>query len=106
MPNEKPETEATEPSLPDVGETIPPIDFTTFVLSLSTSVLMNLGLVPGPDGSRVEPSLPMARQTIDLISLLQEKTRGNLTGAEEQILGQILFDLRMRFIEKAGRPSR
>jgi hypothetical protein len=88
------------------GEAMPPIDFTTFVLSLSTSVLMHLGLVDGPDGSRAEPSPQLARQTIDLIALLQEKTRGNLTGAEEQLLDQVLFDLRMRYVEVAGHPAR
>lgn len=90
-----------DPPLPEVGESMPPIDFTTFLLSLSTSALMHLGVAEGPDGVPVEPSLPLARQTIDLLGLLQEKTRGNLTGAEERLLAQVLHDLRMKFIEKA-----
>jgi hypothetical protein len=76
---------------------IPPIDFTTFVLSLSTQALMQLGEVKDPDG-QVAQDLMMARQTIDLLGLLESKTKGNLTGEEEQLLQQILYDLRMRFV--------
>lgn len=81
------------------GEGLPGIDFATFVLSLSHSVLVHLGDAPNPaDGTR-SPNLPMARQTIDLLGLLDEKTKGNLTGAEERLLSQTLYDLRMRYIE-------
>lgn len=79
----------------------PPVDFTTFILSMSTSALIHLGeSIPGvPQQS--ELNLPLARQTIDLLGVLEEKTRGNLTGEEERLLTQILFDLRMRFVEKS-----
>jgi hypothetical protein len=60
---------------------------------------MHLGEAPNPETNAVEKSLPLARQTIDLIGMLEEKTKGNLTGDEERLLGQILFDLRMRFVE-------
>ena len=75
------------------------VDFTTFVLSLSHSALMHLGEAPNPETGGVEKNLPLARQTIDLIAMLEEKTKGNLTGDEERLLGQILFDLRMRYVE-------
>ncbi len=78
---------------------LPSIDFSTFVLSLSHSALMHLGLAPHPETNKVEKSLPLARQTIDLITLLEEKTKGNLSGDEERLIHQILFDLRMRFVE-------
>lgn len=78
---------------------LPAIDFVTFVLSLSHSALVHLGDAPDPGGGTREKSMPMARQTIDLLSLLQEKTRGNLDGQEEHILDQALYDLRMRFVE-------
>lgn len=81
------------------GEELPSIDFSTFVLSLSHSALMHLGEAPNPESERVEQNLPLARQTIDLIALLEEKTKGNLSGDEERLLHQILFDLRMRFVE-------
>lgn len=81
-------------------EELPTIDFATFVLSLSHSVLMSLGEAPPPEGHPAETSLPLARQTIDLLSLIEEKTKGNLSGDEERLLHQVLYDLRMRFVEK------
>lgn len=80
------------------GSTLPGIDFSTFVMSLSHSVLVHLGDAPDPEGSR-SVHLELARQTIDLIALLQEKTRNNLTGPEETLLEQALYDLRVRFVE-------
>jgi hypothetical protein len=80
------------------GPDLPAIDFTTLVLSLSHSALVHLGDAPEPGGD-IAVSLPMARQSIDLIAMLQEKTRGNLTGEEERMLSQALFDLRMRYVE-------
>lgn len=82
-----------------MDEALPGIDFSTFVLSLSHSALMHLGEAPNPENGKVEKNLPLARQTIDLVSMLEEKTRGNLTGDEERLIGQILFDLRMRYVE-------
>ncbi len=89
-----------EGAAPPTGEeALPKLDFATFVLSLSHSVLVHLGEAPHPDGDAPEPDLPLARQTIDLLGLLEEKTKGNLTGDEERLLSQVLFDLRMRFVE-------
>jgi hypothetical protein len=84
----------------DTGdEALPKLDFATFVLSLSHSVLMHLGEAPHPDGEVAQKDLPLARQTIDVLGLLEEKTKGNLTGDEERLLSQVLYDLRMRFVE-------
>jgi hypothetical protein len=82
-----------------VEETLPHIDFATFILSLSHSALLHLGEAPHPETGQVEKNLALARQTIDLIGMLEEKTKGNLTGDEERLIGQILYDLRMRFVE-------
>ena len=95
-----------EPTLPSTGEPIPPIDFTTFVMSLSKSALVHMALTPGPDGRYHEEDLPLARENIDILALLEDKTKGNLTGAEERFLHQVLFDLRMRFIDQAKRTRR
>lgn len=98
------EVEASQAAFRDAaagGENLPAIDFATFVLSLNHSARVHLGDAPEPGGEKVAVSLPMARQTIDLLSLLQEKTKGNLTGTEERILEQALYDLRMRFVEVA-----
>lgn len=83
------------------AEALPDINFATFVLSLAHSAWVHLGDAPNPaDGSKsVEPAL--ARQTIDLLALLQEKTQGNLTREEDSLLAHALFDLRMRFVEVA-----
>ena len=85
-------------------DSLPTIDFSTFVLSLSHSALMHLGEAPHPEDGKVEKSLPLARQTIDLIGLLEEKTKGNLSGDEERLVHQILYDLRMRYVELTKKP--
>ena len=82
-------------------DSLPRVDFATFVLSLSHSALMHLGEAPNPETGGVEKNLPLARQTIDLIAMLEEKTKGNLSGDEERLIGQILFDLRMRYVEQS-----
>lgn len=77
---------------------LPVLDFSTFVLGIIGTAHVHLGDAPDPDG-HVSRSLEYARQDIDLLGLLQEKTRGNLTGDEERLLDQALYDLRMRFLE-------
>jgi hypothetical protein len=81
------------------GGDLPRLDFATFVLSLSHSALVHLGDAPDPSGHVSPPNLELARQTVDLLALLEEKTRGNLTGQEEHVLSQALYDLRMRYVE-------
>ncbi|MGC4070500.1 MAG: DUF1844 domain-containing protein [Polyangiaceae bacterium] len=83
------------------GDGIPGINFATFVISLSHSAYMHLGDAPNPIDGRVEKNLAMARQTIDLLTLLEEKTQGNLTGEEERVLEQALYELRLRYVEVA-----
>lgn len=81
---------------------LPPVDFGTLVISLSTSALHHLGLAPGPDGAPPgPPNLALARQTIDLLEVLQLKTRGNLDRDEDALLESLLYELRMRFVEKS-----
>jgi len=82
-------------------ETLPHIDFATFVLSLSHSALMHLGEVPDPETNATHVDLGLAKQNIDILGLLDEKTKGNLTGDEERLLSQVLFDLRMRYVERS-----
>lgn len=80
-------------------DSLPAIDFATFVLSLSHSALVHLGDAPDPSGGVPPRDVAMAKQTIDLLAVLQEKTTGNLTGEEERLLDQVLYDLRMRYVE-------
>ena len=84
------------------GAELPQIDFSTFILSLSTSAFYQMGLVPGPDGTKApEPNRVLARQTIDTLEMLQEKTRGNLDPQEMKLFENLLYELRMRFVEIA-----
>jgi hypothetical protein len=66
---------------------------------LSHSALVHLGDAPSPEGGRPDRDLALAKQTIDLLGILQEKTRNNLSGEEERLLDQVLYDLRLRFVE-------
>jgi hypothetical protein len=81
-------------------EELRPVTFTHLVVSLANTAIFQLGLVGGAEGE-VKRDLPGARQTIDLIAMLQEKTRGNLTDQEERIVKDTLFQLRMAFVEAA-----
>ncbi len=76
------------------------ISFTGFVISLATTAAIHLGDVPDPSsGQAGQPNLDGAGQMIDILTLLEEKTRGNLTAEERQILEQVLYELRLRFVE-------
>jgi hypothetical protein len=75
------------------------LTFSTFMLSLSTSVLVSLGELPDPLKNDKNVNLPLAQQTIGLIEMLLEKTKGNLTVEEDRLVGNMLYDLRMKYIE-------
>jgi len=80
---------------------LPELTFSTFVLSLSTQALVLLGEAPDPTGKGVQPDLEAARQLIDILGILQAKTKGNLDSTESHLLDNVLYDLRMRFVERA-----
>lgn len=82
------------------SQPLPGIDFSTFILSLSTSVMVHLGEAPDPTGA--ERNLELAKQTIDILGLLQEKTRNNLTDDETKLMDELLYDLRLRFVSARG----
>jgi hypothetical protein len=87
-----------EPRRPDE---LPRIDFSTFALSLGASALLHLGLAPDPSGEGKgggEVNLPLARQAIDTLEMIQEKTRGNLDEDEAKLLQSLLYELRMNFV--------
>jgi hypothetical protein len=76
-----------------------PIDFQTFLVSLASSALIHLGEHPNPETGTTDASLPHAKQAIDLLALLQQKTTGNLTPDESRLLQDLLRDLRLRFVQ-------
>jgi hypothetical protein len=83
-------------------EPLPEVNFNNFIFSLSTSVLIQLGEIQDPFTQKSAKNLPLAKQTIDLIGMLKEKTKGNLTPEEERVIEYVLYDLRMRYVKAAG----
>jgi hypothetical protein len=84
----------------------PGLDFNAFVLSLGSSALINLGEAPDPvTGKTQDPDLALAQESIDLLALLEEKTKGNLSSDESRFLQTMLYDLRMRFIAAKRNPK-
>lgn len=81
---------------------LPKITFATFIFSLNTSVLMHLGFIEDPATGEKTKNLPIAKQTIDILGMLEEKTRGNLSKDEENMLKNILYDLRILYVKEKG----
>ncbi|MDJ0780412.1 MAG: DUF1844 domain-containing protein [Desulfosarcinaceae bacterium] len=81
---------------------LPEINFATFVVSLNSSALMALGLVADPITKKTTKNLELAKQTIDILGMLKEKTQGNLTSDEENMLRSVLYDLRMLYVKEKG----
>jgi hypothetical protein len=76
-----------------------PLTFTAFVISLASSAAIHFGDLPDPEtGGMLEPNLDGAAQMIEILALLEQKTRGNLTAEERQLLEQVLYELRLRFV--------
>jgi hypothetical protein len=85
----------------------PALSFTAFVLSLASTAAIHFGDLPDPiSGQRAELNLDGAAQMIEILALLEQKTRGNLTAEERQMLEQVLYELRMRFVEATGGGKR
>ncbi len=80
------------------GETLP-IDFANFTHSLYVSALIQLGEIADPQTKQPLKNLTLAKQTIDLIAMLKEKTKGNLTPEEDKLVDHILYELRMRYVK-------
>ncbi len=95
-PEPAPEAAASAP-----GADLPPAGFPALVQMLTMGALDALGAIPGPDGRPEAPDLVLARHSIDLLGVLEEKTRGNLTADEARLLEQALFDLRMLAVRAA-----
>lgn len=93
---------ASSPDLGDPGDphhALAPMDFSTFVLSLASSAAVNLGQVPAPDSDETVVDLAAAKQIIDILGVLHDKTRGNLDDSEEKLLRSVLYDLRVQYVD-------
>jgi len=107
------DTEPTEPASRDAGiptldaspelasqpEQDMPMTFEALIFSLSTTALLQLGMAPHPETGEQEVDLPGAKQTIDILEMLQQKTRGNLTADEGQLFEECLYDLKMTYVK-------
>jgi hypothetical protein len=78
-----------------------PITFTTFLMGLASSALIHLGAAPHPETGQTRQDLVLARQSLDLLAMLREKTKGNLSAEEQNLFDGLLTDLRLRFVELA-----
>ena len=94
--------EAKQEAQQEQSPPLPEVSFATFIYSLSTSALVHLGEIPEPITEKMDKNLPLAKQTIDILGILQEKTKGNLTQEEENLLNNFLYDLRMRYVKAMG----
>ena len=92
--------EASPADGPDQQPPLPEINFATFVVSLNASALLHLGAIEDPTTGKKDKDLAMAKQTIDILSMLAEKTAGNLSKDEENLLKSILYDLRIIYVKQ------
>ncbi len=82
------------------GTQLPEITFATFIISLNASALVNMGMMNDPVSNTQSVNLPVAKQTIDTLSMLERKTEGNLTPEEKQLLTNILYELKINYVKK------
>ncbi|MEE9516273.1 MAG: DUF1844 domain-containing protein [Candidatus Adiutricales bacterium] len=94
----EPEPETPPPDDTTQAPPLPVINFSTFVFSLSSSVLLHLGEMPDPATNKKVLNLSLAKQSIDILVMLQEKTSGNLDEEEENLLKNLLYELRMKYV--------
>jgi len=81
------------------------VGFETLVSYLSTTAMFQLGLMAGPSGEHIPADMPNAKRTVDLLEVLQEKTQGNLNAREARLLEEVLYELRMSFLEMQKRQA-
>ena len=84
---------------------LPPADFTTIVSMLATQAMLNLGTLPNPMTGKTDRNLSQAKHAVDLIEVLQEKTKGNCNPQEEAMLQNLLHELRMAYVASQGQPA-
>lgn len=105
-PKEEPKTEPSEEPRAGTGSEnkgpFPEVTMATFIFSLSSSALVHLGEIPDPSTNKSSMDLAIAKQIIDTLGMLQDKTKGNLDPDEDKLMRSVLYDLRMRFIQKSG----
>jgi len=94
-------TEAQEQEPAGENYALPEINFPTFIFSLNSSALVNLGVIEDPATDQKAKNLPLAKQTIDILGMLEEKTQGNLSDDEANMLKTMLYELRMLYVKES-----
>jgi hypothetical protein len=102
-PKSEPSSATQSGSEEQPGQRMPPIDFPSYLLSYYTQGLVLLGEVPNPYTNKKEEDVEAARHTIAILSMLEQKTQGNLSKDEQQLLENVLYELRMKFMAKTNR---
>lgn len=96
--SEQKPAESTQPQEPKSAGPMPEPDFASFILSIATTAQMSLGGIQHPETGKAEQNLPVAKQMIDILGIMKEKTKGNLTKDEEMLLESALYNLRMQYV--------
>jgi hypothetical protein len=103
------EAHSTAQKRPEVSpsreDPLPPVTFSSFVFSLGTSALMLMGEQLDPGQEKVPVNLSQAKEIIDILSVLETKTRGNLTADEQAVLQELLYALRMKYVDLSSPPG-
>lgn len=103
MQADEPQAEAADESTEaDEQFQLPQINFSTFIFSLNASAMVHLGIMDDPASGQKVKNLAMAKQTIDILSMLEEKTAGNLSADEDSMLKGILYDLKINYVKEKG----
>lgn len=102
MAEDKPDRRGSDFVMGESGAPDEAIDFKSFLLGLASTILIHLGEVPHPELGDVEKDVPLAKQSLDVLILLREKTRNNLTPDEDKFFQSLLADLQMRFVQLKG----
>jgi len=92
-------------STPEAPRALPALDFSTLILSMASTAMVQLGVVPGPGGDAPGRDLDAAKQAIDILAILEEKTRGNLDDGEQKLLASLLYDLRVAYVDAQKKPK-
>jgi len=105
----KPEAKTADPRADESEKqaqaeaTFPDLNFSTFVFSLGTSAMYHFGDFPDPVTKKAERNLEAAKQTIDILGILKDKTKGNLSDDEDRLLESLLYELRMRYVRETAK---
>ncbi len=101
-PHAEPKSKTSDYESQEESQILPEVNFLNFVLSLSTTVMFHFGDFPDPVTREVKKNISAAKQTIDILSMLKDKTKGNLDDQEKTLLDELLYELKMRYVKETS----